>query len=777
MPSTVTFASNILTYTAGSGVSNNVSVTLSGSNYVITDSAETISFDPSAFPNSTGSGSNTVDIATTDASGITGVTLNLVDGSDTVTNVGLTAENLTINNTGTLTLGTGQIQTTTGNIAINNSGTLLTLGGPILTTTGNISVNGSQQVTLTDAAQIGGTVTSTGTAPTAAYTYSNQTTGTISINANQGGSGSSGFNQAGGWLITSNNTANAVAISVNTAGGGTGNATIGLAKVGTAIGSYYTVNANGGSILWSNDPAVTGPWTGSPPAPPPQTSAMQGTANGGSDTSDIYAYNYVFTTSGAASAIGTSTATIQTFEESSSGTTTLTAGSGGAYQVDWGSPLILDGATATGAGNIRVVTANAGGHNLTVAGPVNTGSGSIYLAADDDLYIQGAVGSSTFSGTVSLFANRDVGNTSTLNFNANGSITTTNTSSTAVTLTGYSENGTAAGSMTVGNITTGNGGTITLTTVPATSSSGGVISGFTSGVVLNAGATGTVTIKTRPYVTSIASAVGTATAPLNVVAGTVNISALSYDSPTTASPLTYAPNTPAIYVSTPGNSSGNTNFNVNIAVGPPPTPPVTPTPPPFAAIPIVLTTTAGTLTVSAASGNLNNGTMTLNGAAGVILNAALGNTTTGAITINGPLSGSANIVNNAAAVTVSQSSDSSYSGLISGATNFTKSGPGNLSLTNTAAQTYTGTTTVSAGTLTPTGNISSTGAVTVAAGATLANSGTATTIGGAVTDNGTLSPGGPRPSARWGPVNSHLRRPAPSPPTSTAPRRAPATTR
>ena len=55
----------------------------------------------------------------------------------------------------------------------------------------------------------------------------------------------------------------------------------------------------------------------------------------------------------------------------------------------WGTiDLTLMDATSTGAGNIRVVTANASGDNLFVNGNVSTGSGNIYLAADDNLAVE-----------------------------------------------------------------------------------------------------------------------------------------------------------------------------------------------------------------------------------------------------------------------------------------------------------------------------------------------------------------------------------------------------
>jgi hypothetical protein len=157
LPATITLASGVLTYAAGAGVNNNLSVTVSGSNFVFNDVAETITTGVSG---ASGSGTNTVNVPT---AGVTGIALNLSDGSDTINSTGVvvTNVNLTVN-------------------ALN-----------ALTLAGNVSTG----------------------------------TGTISLLANQDGDGSEGLSQTG-TITTTNTTANALAITVNTAGGGTGNASI-----------------------------------------------------------------------------------------------------------------------------------------------------------------------------------------------------------------------------------------------------------------------------------------------------------------------------------------------------------------------------------------------------------------------------------------------------------------------------------------------------------------------------------------------------------------------
>ncbi|WP_202921738.1 autotransporter-associated beta strand repeat-containing protein [Anatilimnocola aggregata] len=80
---------------------------------------------------------------------------------------------------------------------------------------------------------------------------------TISISANQDGAGSEGFTQASGTsIVTTNATATALVVRVNTAAGGTGGAALGLLEVGAAPGQI-TVNTtstagSGGAIIDNN---------------------------------------------------------------------------------------------------------------------------------------------------------------------------------------------------------------------------------------------------------------------------------------------------------------------------------------------------------------------------------------------------------------------------------------------------------------------------------------------------------------------------------------------
>ena len=219
--------------------------------------------------------------------------------------------------------------------------------------------------------------------------------------------GGEGYDQKG-LILTSNATAGAVSIAVNTPAGGTGDAILGQGSVGNNTGGGITVASNGGNILWS-----TAPFYGTFGAP------ETGLGNTGSNTRTLRAYTYAFTT-GATGSVGTNARPLQldnfglNAEVNTVPNLTASAGTGGVYATVWdgnATDLTTGSITAQGAGDIRVVTANAGGHNLWVNGPISTGSGNIYLAADDNIDVLGnvVIGGGEFRGTVWMQANRDQG--------------------------------------------------------------------------------------------------------------------------------------------------------------------------------------------------------------------------------------------------------------------------------------------------------------------------------------------------------------------------------
>ena len=100
------------------------------------------------------------------------------------------------------------------------------------------------------------------------------------------------------------------------------------------------------------------------------------------------------------------------------------------------------------------------------------------------------------------------------------------------------------------------------------------------------------------------------------------------------------------------------------------------------------------------------------------------------------LQGSGEVNISSGTFTVNQSSTASYSGIISGAGNFAKSGSGQLTISGN--NTYTGTTSVSAGTLVLSGNSTRLNATTVSGG-TLTVSGSSTSSGNLTVTGGTFN--------------------------------------
>src|SRR5579862_4036964 len=132
-----------LTYAAGAGVNNNLSVTIVTGNFVFNDTGETIT---TSITGSSGSGTNTVMVPTT---GVTAIILTLADGADTISASGvvLAAQTLTITHTGTGLTISGPLTTTTTALSVTNSGTGdLTLNGAVSTTTGAITLSSNNNL-------------------------------------------------------------------------------------------------------------------------------------------------------------------------------------------------------------------------------------------------------------------------------------------------------------------------------------------------------------------------------------------------------------------------------------------------------------------------------------------------------------------------------------------------------------------------------------------------------------------------------------------------------
>lgn len=138
-----------------------------------------------------------------------------------------------------------------------------------------------------------------------------------------------------------------------------------------------------------------------------------------------------------------------------------------------------------------------------------------------------------------------------------------------------------------------------------------------------------------------------------------------------------------------------------------------------------------------------NGSLTKTGAGDLLLTAAntyLGGTTVSAGNLIGTTTSLTGDITAAAGtlVELSQTTDGTYAGAISGAGGLSKLGVGVVTLTQ--EQLYTGATNVDAGTLLLGGNLATSG-ITVANGATLGGSGSAAGLSANLIANGTLKPG------------------------------------
>ena len=279
----------------------------------------------------------------------------------------------------TITAGGGaQITTGNGNISLQN-----------VTTNGNLLVSSRNTVTLIGAVNTG--------------------SGTVSMNANSDGAGAQNFTMNAGSSITA---PNAVAVTVNAAGGGTGAAT--LRNIDTGLGSLAATTNPGGNTVGGGITQVAG--------------------------------------------------------------STITAG-GGAQITTGNGNISLQNVTTNG--NLLVSSRNT----VTLIGAVNTGS-----------------------GTVSMNANRDSAGAQNFTMNAGSSIATTNTGANAVQVIVNSPTGGTGAASLRGSITTGNGGTVTVSTrgqaVVGGNTTGGAI---TQGAVLtmNTGAAGTIALATGAAASNI----------------------------------------------------------------------------------------------------------------------------------------------------------------------------------------------------------------------------------------------------------------------------------
>jgi len=539
------------------GFSQNVAGTIQTTNAT----ASAVTIDVNAAGGGTGGAVLVANITT--GSGGT-ITITTATGGNT------TGDSIT-QTAGTLNVGTGTVALstpTTGSSAIGASGT------PIQTTAGTITAAaGSGGVFITNSTGANFTASATGAGNIMLATTAGTLTvngpvstgsGTITLSANTGGSGAGGFSQtAAGIIQTGKTTAAAVTIDVNAAGGGTGGAALD-ANITTGSGGTITIttatggNTTGGSIM--------------------QTA---GTLNVGTGTVALS------TPTTGSSAIGSAGLPIQT----TAGTVTVAAGSGGAFFTNSTAVNV----TATASGNI-IVTTTAG--ILTITSAINAGSGNIIVNGAAGVVVEAPLGGAGESGTITINANTSGSGAGGFFQNAAGTIQTSNATGSAVTIDVNAAAGGTGAAAVGANITTGSGGTITITTATGGNTTGGSIT-ETAGT-LNVG-TGTVALSTP---TTGSSGIGASGAPIQTTAGTITAAA--------GSGGVFITNSTAANFTATASGAGN----------------------------ITLTTTAGTLTINGAT-NTVSGNILLNGFAAVAVNAPLGGAgDSGTITINANTGGS-----------------------------------------------------------------------------------------------------------------------------------------
>ena len=544
-------------------------------------------------------------------------------------------------------------------------------------------------------------------------------TGTITLSADTAGSGTAGsadYTQApAANLITTNTSAGAVTIDVNTSLSGTANAIVGNATVGGTTGGTYNVDAYGGSISWNET-----------------TVQARGVANNPANLISAYGFNFTDTGAGG---LGTSAIPMQIAGPIENHLFAQRR-HGGIFLTDFGEDLQINQALATG-GDIDIETSNAGTHDLLVNGMVSTAGGNIRLYADDDLILNGVgstlgtpttgiavnalIGSDSFSGTVDLQANLDLGGGQGVFMWPGSAIDTNNTTASAVSIQAFSSNSATGASLILplggailSNITTGPGGGVTVVAGAGAAGHSGSIAQL-SGTSLSVGATGTVTLSAFAATTvNNDGNIGTSANPIVVSGGTISATTVGIAAGTATFP------TGNIFISTTAAASvtasttGSSSAVINL-VG-----------------------SGGVLTIGGATSTIG-GAITLSDASGVMVSALLGSTSSGAIAITGPLSGSGNIQLGTGGLTLNQSTGSTFAGVIQGPStdSVVKSGGGSLVLSN--ANTYNGATAINAGSLVVNNSLSNTSGVTTSGNGLLAGSGT---VNSTVADSGIVAPGG-----------------------------------
>ena len=272
---------------------------------------------------------------------------------------------------GDIIFGVGaNLSSSTGNISLtidpatagNYAPGSITTARNLTTTTGNITLNSPNTVSLSGAVNAG--------------------SGTVSMNANSDGAGAQSFTMNAGSSITATN---AVAVTVNAAGGGTGAAT--LRNINTGLGSLAVTTNPVGNTVGGGITQVAG-----------STITAGGGAQITTGNGNISLQNV--TTNGNLLVSSRNTVTLIGAVNAGSGTVSMNANSDGAgaqnFTMNAGSSIAT---TNTGANAVQViVNAPTGGTGAaSLRGSITTGNGGTVTVSTRG---QAAVGGNTTGGAI-----------------------------------------------------------------------------------------------------------------------------------------------------------------------------------------------------------------------------------------------------------------------------------------------------------------------------------------------------------------------------------------
>lgn len=242
----------------------------------------------------------------------------------------------------------------------------------------------------------------------------------------------------------------------------------------SALGSVDASSPHGFAGMWLLDPANV-------------TISSGSTANGSFDGGNPNTFTTTASTAianvatiNAALNGGTSVTILTTPGGGQAGTITLSAGAGNEINKTAGgsATLTLNASDSITLNNTISSSSNAlnvsliSGNALSINNAITTNGGNFSSVSQNATTLASTI--NTGSGTVTMTANNDGAGTNNFTMNAGSSITTTNTTASAVSITVNTAAG-GAGAAALRDITTGTGGTLTVTTDTGNNTTGGNI--------------------------------------------------------------------------------------------------------------------------------------------------------------------------------------------------------------------------------------------------------------------------------------------------------------